>query len=153
MTAEPMAARHTQAPTGKIRRARRHRAELRAAMQGFECALAASPADPAWRHGVAAELARLRNEFRTHVELTEGPDGLYAEVLWDAPRLVHQVYSLGREHEIVCEALDAFAARMDAPPERLRRWAGDLLRELSRHRQRGADLVYEAYATDIGGEN
>jgi hypothetical protein len=34
----------------------------------------------------------------------------------------------------------------------LRTWASDLLRELSRHRQRGADLVYEAYETDIGGE-
>lgn len=153
MTAEPMAARHSQAPTGKIRRARRHRAELRAAMQGFECALAVSPADPAWRHGVAAELVRLRTEFRTHVELTEGPDGLYAEVLVDAPRLVHQVYSLGREHAMVLAALDALAARIDASPERLRSWAGDLLRELSRHRQRGADLVYEAYATDLGGEN
>jgi hypothetical protein len=153
MTAEPMAAQHSQAPTGKIRKARRHRAELRAAIQGFECALAASPADPAWRHGVAAELARLRTEFRTHVEMTEGPDGLYAEVLWDAPRLVHRVYRLSREHEMVCEALDTFAARIDASPERLRRWAGDLVRKLSRHRQRGADLVYEAYATDIGGEN
>jgi hypothetical protein len=36
--------------------------------------------------------------------------------------------------------------------ELARGWASDLLRELSRHRQRGADLVYEAYATDIGGE-
>ncbi|WP_422771495.1 hypothetical protein ACN28C_33630 [Plantactinospora sp. WMMC1484] len=30
--------------------------------------------------------------------------------------------------------------------------ATDLLRELFRHRQRGADLVYEAYQPDIGGE-
>jgi hypothetical protein len=148
-----MAARHLQAPVGKIRRARRHRAELLAAIQGFECALAASSSDPAWRHGVAAELARLRTEFHTHVELTEGPDGLYAEVLGDAPRLVHQVYNLGREHAMVSAALEALAGRIDAEPERLRCWAGDLLHELSRHRQRGADLVYEAYATDIGGEN
>jgi hypothetical protein len=34
----------------------------------------------------------------------------------------------------------------------LRGWTSDLLHELSRHRQRGADLVYEAYETDIGGE-
>jgi hypothetical protein len=153
MTVEPMAARHSQAHTGKIRQARRHRAELRAAVEGFECALAAPATDPAWRHGVTAELARLRTEFHTHVELTEGPDGLYAEVLGDAPRLVHQVYNLGREHAMVSAALDALAGRLDADPERLRTWAGDLLQELSRHRQRGADLVYEAYATDIGGEN
>jgi hypothetical protein len=153
MTAEPMAARHLQAPAGKIRMARRNRAGLFAAIHGFECALAAAPTDPAWRHGVAAELARLRTEFHAHVELTEGPDGLYAEVLGDAPRLVHQVYSLGRDHDRVLAALDALTARIDAEPRRLRRWAGELLHEVSRHRQRGADLVYEAYAIDIGGEN
>jgi hypothetical protein len=153
MTVEPVAARHSEASMEKVRRARRHRAELLAAVQGFECALAEPAADPAWRHGVAAELARLRTEFHTHVELTEGPDGLYGEVLSDAPRLAHKVHRLGREHRKVSAALDALAARIDAEPERFRSWAGDLLRELSRHRQRGADLVYEAYATDIGGEN
>ncbi|HYU67411.1 MAG TPA: hypothetical protein VEK09_11695 [Jatrophihabitantaceae bacterium] len=28
----------------------------------------------------------------------------------------------------------------------------DLLTRLDKHRQRGADLVFEAYETDIGGE-
>jgi hypothetical protein len=36
--------------------------------------------------------------------------------------------------------------------ERVRQRADELLAALSRHRQRGADLVYEAYATDLGGE-
>jgi hypothetical protein len=148
-----MAARHSKAPAEKIRQACRHRAQLFAAIQGFECALAVSPADPAWRHGLAAELARLRAEFHTHVELTEGPDGLYAEVLWDAPRLARQVHNLGLEHATVLTALEALGAHIDAEPDRLRRWARRLLTGLSRHRQRGADLVYEAYATDIGGEN
>jgi hypothetical protein len=134
-------------------RLRRQRAELLAAIQGLECALAAPAHDLAWRHGVAAELGRLRAAFANHVEITEGPDGLYAEVLGDAPRLVNEVYTLGREHAVVLTALDALVARIDAEPERLRCWAGDLLRELSQHRQRGAELVYEAYATDIGGEN
>src|SRR5689334_12583709 len=98
MTAEPLAARHFKAPAGKIRRARLHRAELLAAIQGFECALEVSTADPAWLHGFGTELARLRTEFHTHVELTEGPDGLYAEVLGDAPRLAHRVYHLHRQH-------------------------------------------------------
>jgi hypothetical protein len=66
---------------------------------------------------------------------------------------VHKVYKLGREHDVVLGALDSLSRRADAEPERLRRWGRDLLHRLSRHRQRGADLVYEAYATDIGGEN
>ncbi len=153
MTAEPLAERHPRIPMAWSWKLRRHRAELVAAVQGLECALAAPADDPAWRHGVATELGRLRSAFATHIEITEGPEGLYAEVLGDAPRLVNQVYTLGREHRVVLAALDALVARIDAEPERLRGWAGDLLREVSAHRQRGADLVYEAYATDIGGEN
>jgi hypothetical protein len=152
MSVDPMVALHSPASSEKIARACRHRAELLAAIQGFESALAAPSADPAWRYCVAAELARLRAAFGTHIELTEGPDGLYAEVLGDAPRLVHEVYNLGREHATVAAALDTLAGSLDADPERLRLWGSDLLYVLSRHRQRGADLVYEAYATDIGGE-
>ena len=33
----------------------------------------------------------------------------------------------------------------------LRERGTDLLARLSRHRQRGADLIFEAYDTDIGG--
>jgi hypothetical protein len=152
MTAEPMAARHSQVPVDKILRALRHRAELLAAIQGFQCALATPWADPGWRRGMAAELSHLRAAFVTHMELTEGSDGLYAEVLVDAPRLVRQVTNLGREHATMSVALEGLARRIDAAPERVWGWGSDLLRDLSRHRQRGADLVYAAYITDIGGE-
>ena len=87
--------------------------------------------------------------------VTEGPDGLYAELLDHAPRLTRQVQVLVREHAAVAATMSGLQRRIDTPDVRvedLRTWASDLLRELSRHRQRGADLVYEAYATDIGGE-
>jgi hypothetical protein len=143
---------------GKIWKTRRQRAELLAAIQGVEYTIAIPPSDPAWRHGVAAELGRLRAAFNAHVELTEGPEGLYAEVVGDAPRLANTVSTLHREHASVSSALDTTVdlldrGQFDDQPERLRAWAAELLQELSRHRQRGADLVYEAYATDIGGEN
>jgi hypothetical protein len=35
---------------------------------------------------------------------------------------------------------------------RVRELGTQLLATLSRHRQRGADLVYEAYQVDIGGD-
>jgi hypothetical protein len=66
---------------------------------------------------------------------------------------VNEVDVLVREHSAVFSALDALAARIDTEPERLRGWAEDLLRALAEHRQRGADLIYEAYTTDLGGEN
>src|SRR5437764_1327624 len=119
----------------------------------FVPAVAVPSADPAWRSGVARQLARLRAAFADHVAVTEGPGGLYASLLDDAPRLAHEVDVLVREHGDVRATLDALAERVDTEPERLRAWANDVLRELSRHRQRGADVIYEAYTTDIGGEN
>jgi hypothetical protein len=158
MTAEPRAERQPRIRMGKSWRSRRQRAELLAAIQGFECALAGCPHESTWQHGVAAELGRLRAAFDQHVALTEGPDGLYAEVVHVAPRLANQVSTLGREHAQVGHALATLSAQVDSgaaerEPERLRDLARALLRELSRHRQRGADLVHEAYTTDIGGEN
>jgi hypothetical protein len=158
MTAEPMAERHPRVRMGKIWKTRRQRAELLAAIQGVEYTIAIPPSDPAWRHGVAAELGRLRAAFNAHVELTEGPEGLYAEVVGDAPRLANTVSTLHREHAAVSAMLDTVVDQLerghfDDDPAKLRAWAAQLLRDLSQHRQRGADLVYEAYATDIGGEN
>jgi hypothetical protein len=142
-----------QAPVDSFGVARRHRAELLEAIHSFEQALAVPAAEPGWRAGVDRALMRLRQAFSEHVMITEGSGGLYAELLDDAPRLAHQVHTLVREHSHVVEALDALNSRLDAEPRRLRGWANNLLRELSRHRQRGADLVYEAYTADIGGEN
>lgn len=134
--------------------ARRHRAELLQTIQAFEAALAAPAGDPSWRTRVAERLRVLREAFAEHVLVTEGPDGLYAELLDHAPRLVAGVGALVREHAEVLDALDVLAARFAAGGDigRLRGRATELLRRLTRHRQRGADLVYEAYATDIGGE-
>ncbi|MGH3714601.1 MAG: hypothetical protein ACRDT4_14245 [Micromonosporaceae bacterium] len=135
--------------------ARRHRVELLASIHEFEQAIAAPSADPDWRRHVGMRLVQLREAFAEHIAVTEGDDGLYAELLIAAPRLAHAVGRLMREHAMIAKALGRLAERMTDPHiavGQLRSWNSDLLRELSRHRQRGADLVYEAYATDIGGE-
>ncbi len=137
-----------------LRRARQRRAELLRAIQDFERALAAPVGTAAWRGRVARQLHLLRREFVSHVDITEGQDGLYGALLDVAPRLVNEVHTLMREHSAVLATLDALDRRIESvEPERLRTWASDLLRELSRHRQRGADVVYDAYETDIGGES
>jgi hypothetical protein len=116
-------------------------------------ALAAPAGDPRWRERVADRLYALREAFGEHVIVTEGSAGLYAELLELAPRLARLVDVLIREHAAILVAIDTLAGRVSTRDvERLRGWSSDLLRELARHRQRGADLVYEAYATDIGGE-
>lgn len=135
--------------------ARRHRAALLHSIQQVEEAVAAPAQESGWRDRVADRLHELSAAFADHVVVTEGPAGLYAELLDHAPRLSRRVHVLIREHSAVVAALSTLEARAASPKtsiEDLRGWTGDLLRELSRHRQRGADVVYEAYHTDIGGE-
>jgi hypothetical protein len=138
---------------------RRHRAELRESMSALEQALAA-PAPGrlgAWAQRVHVALAELSADFREHIDITEGPDGLYRGVLTTAPRLSHAVTGLTREHAQIKDLVDDLLARLTGSEvndgvDRVRDLGTVLLGRLIRHRQRGSDLVYEAYETDIGGE-
>lgn len=135
--------------------ARRQRAALLRAIHELERAAAAPAPEPGWRERLGRQLAILRDRLTEHVMLTEGPDGLYAELLADAPRLTRPVARLTADHSDLLRRVDLMTRRLhrpDHPVEAVRGAAGELLSQLSRHRQRGADLVYEAYATDIGGE-
>ncbi|WP_446212809.1 hypothetical protein [Micromonospora sp. IBSANI012] len=118
-------------------------------------ALAVPPGEPRWRERVIVHLTPVRRGFAEHVRITEGPAGLYAEVLAQAPRLHRGVRLLTREHAAIVAALADLQRAVERPgvcAEELRRRTDDLLRALSRHRQRGADLLWQAYQTDLGGE-
>lgn len=138
---------------------RQRRSELRESMSAVEHALAApAAADPArWAERVEAALVELSADLRQHVELTEGPDGLYVEVLDTAPRLADAMERLTKEHAVLGETIDDLLAKVSSPGvagevDGIRELGTDLLITLVRHRQRGADLVYEAYEFDIGGD-
>ena len=75
---------------------RRRRAELLESMNALEQALAAPvPGGPIrWVQNVSAALLELSGDFRDHVEITEGPSGLYTRVNRSSPRLSHQVQTL-----------------------------------------------------------
>ncbi|MGW3608544.1 hypothetical protein ACWD6N_01435 [Micromonospora sp. NPDC005163] len=118
-------------------------------------AVAAAPTEPHWRERVLLRLHPVRQGFTEHVQVTEGPGGLYRELLTHAPRLCHGVRLLTREHTAIGAALLAVqrvAEQSDASPDELRHRAAYLLRTLARHRRRGADLLWQAYQTDLGGE-
>jgi hypothetical protein len=132
------------------------RAELRETLNLLENAVAGSTADPAgWASAVRAGLRILTDDFRAHIEVTEGPDGLHQAILAGDLRLANQVSALTAEHAVIVEAIAALVADSetvaDADVPGLRDRVGALLERIVRHRQRGADLIYEAYATDIGG--
>jgi hypothetical protein len=142
---------------------RRHRAELRESMSALETALAApaTAGQARWAQRVHVALMELAGDFREHIDITEGPEGLYREVVRTSPRLSDAVASLTREHQLINGHVDDLLARVTTPDvtvdmtvdvHRVRDLATALLGRLVRHRQRGSDLVFEAYEVDIGGE-
>ena len=138
---------------------RRHRAELRESTSALEDALAAPvTADHVrWAARVHAALVELSGDFREHIDITEGPDGLYRDLLKTSPRLSDAVAGLTHEHVLICRQVDDLLARVTgsdvtAGVDRIRDSGTTLLGRLVRHRQRGSDLVFEAYEFDIGGE-
>lgn len=111
----------------------------------------------AWAERVKAALVELSGDLRLHMQVTEASGGLFRDVVTKAPRLSGAVHRLEREHGELAPAVEALVEQADRVEDQdavedLRQACGDLLRRLARHRQAGADLVYEAYVVDIGGE-
>jgi hypothetical protein len=138
---------------------RRHRAELLDSMRAVEQALEAPAVGDvaAWAQRVSVALIELEADFREHVQLTEGTDGLYRNMREVAPRLSNVVRTLTADHARIRTAVGQLVTTTAGPVgaadvARVRQAGTSLLGRLSRHRQRGADLVFEAYQTDIGGE-
>jgi len=138
---------------------RRRRAELRESMSALELALASpAPEDQArWVERVHVALVELSADFRQHITITEGSDGLYHELLQTVPRLSGALARLTRDHAVITRQLDDLLGYATTPAtnqvvDDVRDLGTALLGALVRHRQRGADLVYEAFHLDIGGE-
>ena len=138
---------------------RRRRAELLESMSALEDALAApATAEQArWAQRVHVALVELAGDFREHIDITEADDGLHRDILKHSPRLSGAVAGLAREHELISDQVENLLARATGPGviedvDRVRDLGTALLGRLVRHRQRGSDLVYEAFQFDIGGE-
>lgn len=140
-------------PTSALERAKGQRLSLRRAIDEFHDALDGPGRDPVDR--LVPILEQLRLVFGVHVEVTEAPGGLYEEILEIAPRLANKIARFKREHIVIARAIvsahDDLRSDGDTPDLHAR--LVHLHEMLSRHRRRGADLVYEAYHVDIGGES
>src|SRR6266536_3891666 len=141
-------------PTRALEQAKGQRLSLRRAIDDFHVVLDAPGAATTER--LAPSLKHLRVVFGVHVEVTESPGGLYEEILEIAPRLANKIARFKREHVAITKAIGSALEELpdDGLPTRDLRGRLDRLHELlARHRRRGADLVYEAYDVDIGGES
>ena len=142
-----------------LRAVRIRRESLYQALVGLEDALSTPIGDGArWRLRVAMAVDHAANRVEEHVRDTEAPDGLLHQVVTDSPRLVGKVDRLRDDHEYLekevhqlqtalHEISDADVATRGVP---IRNQALEFLGRLATHRQRGADMIYEAYQVDIG---
>jgi hypothetical protein len=128
-------------------------------MAALEQALAAPTPGrhAAWAERVDVALVELSADFGEHVAVTEGSDGLHDAVVDAAPRLSNSVRRLAGEHTTIRGLIADLLERVRPPAaagdvEAIRDLGTALLGRLARHRQIGADLIYQAYQVDLGGE-
>lgn len=136
-----------------LRSAAAKRGELKEALSLVEVAAAAPTGDSGWRAKLLGELEDLRVALSRHVEEVEAPDGLLAEMTIQAPRLANQIADVRDEHPELCrQVLQTITnVKTGSGVDELRTEILEMLAALARHRQKGADLVYEGYSVDIGG--
>lgn len=146
--------------TRAFQEAARRRADLHHALVDVERAISSPAAGrlETWTRDVVKRLTILRDAIDEHIEVTERQDGLYDEILHRAPRLSGHVERLRVEHPSLRDGtiglIEQFHATqigdgwsLDDARDDVQR----LLGKVVKHRQAGADLVWEAYNLDIGG--
>lgn len=147
--------------TPLLEQAKQRRKTLHDALVHLEEALS-SPATGRvadWTGIVDKEMHEVEAAFEQHILVTEKPDGLYDEILDRAPRLAGNVGRLRDEHPEIQESMRHMLNRLEHEEVGGENWPIDKARDdlqrfigsVIRHRQKGADLVWEAYNVDIGG--
>jgi hypothetical protein len=147
--------------TPALGEARKRRQTLHDAIVQLEMAISSPAAGRVtdWSGQVTKDMVGVRDAFEQHLIATEKPGGLYEEIMERAPRLVGTVKRLQDEHPPIAESIAKLLARLEAGEVDSPTWPLDKARDdlqrligaVVRHRQKGADLVWEAYNVDIGG--
>ncbi len=129
------------------------RIELKQALSQTETAAANPSGNPGWAENLLGALRELQEALYQHVEEVEADDGLLPELTRTAPRLANQIAQVRDEHPGLCRQVAEAIGRVEgrAATSTIRGEVTELLMAIVRHRQRGADLVYEGYSVDIGG--
>jgi hypothetical protein len=129
-----------------------------AELDRLELHLAEPEQGATWWVELAGHLDRLDDGLALHRADVEGPGGLHAQVLADAPRVAPAVARLEIEHDRLSSQIrdvrlrvGAISGDPEAVPEAIES-TRDLLARLRRHQSDADDLVHEAYRVDIGGE-
>ena len=147
--------------TPALGEARKRRQTLHDAIVQLEVAISSPAAGRVddWSGQVTKDMVGVRDAFDQHIIVTEKPGGLYEEIMERAPRLAGTVKRLQDEHPAIEASIAKLLGRLEAgevngdtwPLDKARDDLQRLIGSVVRHRQKGADLVWEAYNVDIGG--
>lgn len=146
--------------TLQLRSVKRHRSDLKRTMTALEGVLARPIGSDAgaWLDAVRHRLADLQDAFDNHIRVHEGPDSFHADIVRSQPHLTPHVVSLQRDHHrltVQLMGLSDMIERHTSPRDvvyEVRTLGTDLIHQFARHRQKGADIVWEAFNFDVGGE-
>jgi hypothetical protein len=147
--------------TPALQEAARRRRTLHEALVALEQAISSPAAGriPDWTAKVTKEMTAVRDAWEQHIDGTEKPGGLYEEIVGTSPRLAGTVDRLRAEHPEITAGVGEMVDRLEQveigglpwPLDDARDDLQRLIGRVIRHRQKGADLVWEAYNVDIGG--
>ncbi len=134
----------------------KRRSQLGLAMQRVELATAAPAAKDTWIPELNQHLRQLDITFDQYIRDVKAPLGLMDQIVDRAPRLQRSVEAseanLASVAGLIKQAVSLVGAE-DASErvDEVREATMAALVALARHRQKCADLIYDAYDVDIGG--
>src|SRR5919198_2934424 len=100
--------------TSALDAAKGQRVSLRRAMADLEDALGAPAGGRVveWAAEVAAALEHVGQVWTLHIQVTEGPGGLYGEIMEIAPRLANRVERFKDDHAEITHAIQTALVRV-----------------------------------------
>jgi hypothetical protein len=124
------------------------------ALRELEASIARPSGRPDWLSDVISALTGLGDTLERHIAQVEGANGLFDDIMASTPRLSAEISGLRQEHHTLTtswqRAWEMANADTDPDPDILRRRINALLGRLAIHRQRGSELVFDAYNLDVG---
>lgn len=141
--------------TGATSRIGPQRGRLRNAAIVFDQISSDVDAKPdTWLMAVGVALDTLADAWDEHVAFTEGPDGLFEELLDDSVEVAPEIDRLRRDHEVlvahIVRARELLASSGAGPDDtRVLLALTGISKLVDQHRRRGADLLYRVYSVDL----
>ena len=107
-----------------------------------------------WLVAVGVALEGLADAWHEHVVFTEGPGGLFEELLDVSYEVAPEVDRLRRDHEVlvahVARARELLASPGAGPDDtRILLSLTGIAKQVDHHRRRGSDLLYRVYSVDL----